>query len=157
MEFDKNISDWSHSCTDHKNGIDFFMRLVKWPKIDVKKCQNLIFKVDFQCQKSSESFWKRNSLENINLGAHFLFLSILCSMKIEWLLFLKFLTLTPWGGLWNFSTILALCVAWCTRRRSLKLNFCMFGESSLVKKRCYARITTNPCTFQNSSSGSLQY
>ena len=58
MEFDKNISDWSHSCTDHKNGIDFFMRLVKWPKIDIKKCQNLIFKVDFQYQKSSESFWK---------------------------------------------------------------------------------------------------
>ena len=26
----------------------FFTRLVKWPKIDVKKCQNLIFKVDFQ-------------------------------------------------------------------------------------------------------------
>ena len=35
----------------------FFMRLVKWPKIDVKKCQNLIF----------------------------------CSIKIERLLFLKFL------------------------------------------------------------------
>ena len=24
-EFDKNISDWSHFCTDHKNGNDFFM------------------------------------------------------------------------------------------------------------------------------------
>ena len=47
------------------------MRLVKWPKIDVKKCQNLIL--------------------NINLGATFLFLSILCSIKIERLLFLKFL------------------------------------------------------------------
>ena len=34
----------------------FFMRLVKWPKIDVKKCQNLIFKVDFHHQKSSKSF-----------------------------------------------------------------------------------------------------
>ena len=34
----------------------FFMRLVKWPKIDVKKYQNLIFKVDFQHQKSFESF-----------------------------------------------------------------------------------------------------
>ena len=55
-EFHKNISDWSYDCTDCKNGIDFFMRLVKWPKIDVKKCQNLIFKVDFQCQKSSEFF-----------------------------------------------------------------------------------------------------
>ena len=24
-EFDKNISDWSHDCNDHKNGNDFFM------------------------------------------------------------------------------------------------------------------------------------
>ena len=55
-EFYKNISDWSYDCTDHKNDIDFFMRLVKWPKIDVKKCQNLIFKVDFQHQKSFRSF-----------------------------------------------------------------------------------------------------
>ena len=38
-EFDKNISDWSHDCTDHKNGNDFFMSLVKWPKIAVKKSQ----------------------------------------------------------------------------------------------------------------------
>ena len=36
-EFDKNISDWSHDCTDHKNGNDFFTSLVKWPKIVVKK------------------------------------------------------------------------------------------------------------------------
>ena len=33
----KNISDWSHYCTDHNNGNDFFMSLVKWPKIAVKK------------------------------------------------------------------------------------------------------------------------
>ena len=43
------------SCTDHKNAFDFFMRLVKWPKIAIKKSQNLIFKVNFQRQKSSES------------------------------------------------------------------------------------------------------
>ena len=55
-EFDKNISDWKYDCTDHKNRFDFFMRLVKWPKIAVKKCQNLIFKVNFQRQKSFESF-----------------------------------------------------------------------------------------------------
>ena len=55
-EVNKNISDSSHSCTDQKNGFEFFMRFVKWPKIDVKKCQNPIFKVDFQCPKSSESF-----------------------------------------------------------------------------------------------------
>ena len=40
-EFDKNISDWSHYCTDHKNGNDFFMSLVKWPKIAVKKANFL--------------------------------------------------------------------------------------------------------------------
>ena len=34
----------------------FFMRLVKWPKIDIKKCQNLIFRVNFQHQKSFKSF-----------------------------------------------------------------------------------------------------
>ena len=64
-EFDKNISDWRYDCTDHKNGFDFFMRLVKWPKIAVKKCQNLIFKVNFQRQKSSESFyfWPFNKSE----------------------------------------------------------------------------------------------
>ena len=33
-----------------------FSWLVKWPKIAVKKCQNLIFKVNFQRQKSPESF-----------------------------------------------------------------------------------------------------
>ena len=40
-EFDKNISDRSHDCTDQKNGIGFFMRLVKWPKITVKKAKFL--------------------------------------------------------------------------------------------------------------------
>ena len=58
-EFDKNISDWSHDCTDHKNGIDFFMRLVKWPKIDIKKCQNLIFKVNFLMSKIIRIFLKK--------------------------------------------------------------------------------------------------
>ena len=52
----QTMNDWSYDCTDKKKGIDFFTRLVKWPKIDVKKCQNLIFKVDFQRQKSFESF-----------------------------------------------------------------------------------------------------
>ena len=45
-----------YDCTDHKNEFDFFIRLVTWPKIAVKKCQNLIFKVNFKRQKSSESF-----------------------------------------------------------------------------------------------------
>ena len=33
------------------------MRLIKWPKIAIKKCQNLFFKVNFQHQKSSETFY----------------------------------------------------------------------------------------------------
>ena len=33
----KNISDWRYDCTDYKYGFDFFLRLVKWPKISVKK------------------------------------------------------------------------------------------------------------------------
>ena len=40
-EFYKNISDWSLDPTDHKNGNDFFMGLIKWPKIAVKKSQTL--------------------------------------------------------------------------------------------------------------------
>ena len=74
-EFDKNISDRRYDRTDRKNGFDFFMRLTKWPKIAVKKCQNLIFKVNFQCQKSSESLSVFLSLKNTNPGAHFLLLT----------------------------------------------------------------------------------
>ena len=55
-EFDENISDWGYDCTDHKNGFDFFMRLVKGQKIAVKKCQNLNIKANFQRQKSFECF-----------------------------------------------------------------------------------------------------
>ena len=55
-EFDDNIFDCRCDSTYHKNELDFFMILVKWPKIAVKKCQNLVFKVNFQRQKISESF-----------------------------------------------------------------------------------------------------
>ena len=41
----------------------------------VNKCQNLTFKVNFLCQKSSESFSIFFSLKNTNLGAHFLLLT----------------------------------------------------------------------------------
>ena len=58
-------------------------RRQKMPKSD--------FQSRFSVSKIIRIFLKKISLENINLGAHFLFLSILCSMKIEWLLFLKFL------------------------------------------------------------------
>ena len=58
-EFDKNISDWRYDFTDCENGFVFSMRLVKWPKIAVKKCQNLIFKVNFQRQKINRIFLKK--------------------------------------------------------------------------------------------------
>ena len=58
-------------------------RRQKMPKSD--------FQSRFSVSKIIRIFLKKISLENINLGAHFLFLSILCSMKIERLLFLKFL------------------------------------------------------------------
>ena len=38
-EFDTNISEWRYECTDYKNDFDVFFRLVKWPKIAVKKSQ----------------------------------------------------------------------------------------------------------------------
>ena len=45
----------------------------KVPKFD----QNLTFKVNFLCQKLSESFSIFFSLKNINLGAHFLLLTLI--------------------------------------------------------------------------------
>ena len=52
-------------------------------------------KSDFQSRFSTSKilriFLKKNLLKNINLVAHFLFLLILCSIKIERLLFLNFL------------------------------------------------------------------
>ena len=57
-------------------------------------CQK-VPKSDFQSQflasKIIQIFQIKFSLKNINLGAPFLFLSILCSIKIEQFLFLKFL------------------------------------------------------------------
>ena len=38
-EFDKNISDWRYNCIGYKNDLVFFLRLLKWPKIAVKKSQ----------------------------------------------------------------------------------------------------------------------
>ena len=41
-----------------------------WVNI-VKNCKILTFKVNFPCQKLSESFQKKFSLKNMILGAHF--------------------------------------------------------------------------------------
>ena len=50
-------------------------------------------------------FQSQFSLNNINLGAHFLFLLILCSIKIERLLFLKFLKILAFfdSYFWPFN------------------------------------------------------
>ena len=53
-EFTKNISDWRCDCTDYKNGFDFFLTLVKWPKLAVKKSQ--IFNATQK--KDSNNFWR---------------------------------------------------------------------------------------------------
>jgi hypothetical protein len=37
MEFDKNISDWSHDGTDHNNGIDFFNKTCQMAKNSCQK------------------------------------------------------------------------------------------------------------------------
>ena len=38
------------NCTDHKKCIHFFIWLVKWLKMAVKKCPNLSFELNFQCK-----------------------------------------------------------------------------------------------------------
>ena len=55
----------------------------------VKKCQNCTFKVDFLCQKSTESFWIFFSLMNINLGDHFLIKTFFSNFNFWTTLFSK--------------------------------------------------------------------
>ena len=71
----------------------------------VKKYQNRTFKVNFQCQKSTE-FFKKISFKNINLGDHFFLDSI-----IEPLYFRKLcpkILLIRTHHLLNFTTELIL-------------------------------------------------
>ena len=66
-------------------------------------------KSDFQSRFSTSKilwiFLKKFLLKNINLGATFLFLSILCSIKIERFLFLKFLKILAFfdSYFWPFN------------------------------------------------------
>ena len=55
----------------------------------VKNCKILTFKVNFLCQKLSESFQKKFSLNNINLGAHILLLTVLTTSTFIAHYFLK--------------------------------------------------------------------
>ena len=65
------------------------IRVVKFSWGGVKKCLALTLKVNFQCQKSSESFSTLFSMKNINLGAHFLFLTFLIASIFKSLFFLN--------------------------------------------------------------------
>ena len=40
MEFDKNISDWRHDCTDYKNDLDFFPRTCEMAKYSRQNFSN---------------------------------------------------------------------------------------------------------------------
>ena len=55
----------------------------------IEQCQNLTFKVNFWCQKSTEFFYEKKSLENINLGDHFLFKTFFSSLNFWTTLFSK--------------------------------------------------------------------
>ena len=54
-----------------------------------EKCENWTFKVNFLCQKSSESFSIFFSLKNTNLGAHFLLLTLFDNINFSTTLLLK--------------------------------------------------------------------
>ena len=69
------------------NDVDFKATL--WKSAD--KLRNQMDAAEYKHIVLGLIFLKYISLKNINLGATFLFLSILCSIKIERLLFLKFL------------------------------------------------------------------
>ena len=74
-----------------------------------KNSRQKVPKSDFQSQFSMSKIIriliKKKFYKNINLGAHFLFLLILCSIKIERLLFLKFLKILAFfdSYFWPFN------------------------------------------------------
>ena len=85
-EFYKNISNWRYDCTDNKNDLDFFLRLVKWPKIAVKKKPNFsevlgTKVVQFWC------YTKSIMTKNVPLNWYFSMKFFL--ERFEWFLMLK--------------------------------------------------------------------
>ena len=69
--FKREVHNWKDFFPKDKH--TQFLELVECG--GAKKCLNLTFKVNFLCQKSSESFSILYPLMNINLGAHFLLLT----------------------------------------------------------------------------------
>ena len=66
-----------------------FISLTKTQKSADQKCRFLTFKVNFLCQKLSETFQKIFSLKNIILGVHFLFLTFFQKFNFLSTLFTK--------------------------------------------------------------------
>ena len=65
---------FSRPKTNNQPPKKFLSLSLSWTKV-VKNGKILTFKVNFLSQKISESFWKKNSLKNMILGAHFLLLT----------------------------------------------------------------------------------
>ena len=62
----------SRSKTNNQSNKKFLRLAVSWVKV-VKNGKILTFKLNFLCQKLSKSFWKKFSLKNMILGAHFFY------------------------------------------------------------------------------------
>ena len=83
--------------------------IFSWDLLMTKTRRQKVPKSDFQSwfsmSKTLQIFLKKNSVKNINLGATFLFLSILSSIKIERLLLLKFLKMLAFfdSYFWPFN------------------------------------------------------
>ena len=65
------------------------LNFVFWINRAVKMCHNVTFKLNFLCQKSSESFSIFFSLKNTNLGAHYLLQPFFDKVKFQTTLLLK--------------------------------------------------------------------
>ena len=98
-------------------------------KIDVKKWQNLIFKVNYQRPKSFKSFLKKVFVEKYQFRSNFF---VLCSIKIEQILFLKFLKKN-----WLFLTAI---FGHLTRLMKKPMPFLWSGQSWLQSKMFFYQI-----------------
>ena len=101
---------WSFSDVG-KQGLDFSKTISKRKKKNlirlsqmftwvVKKCLNLIFKVNFLCQKLFETFWIFFSLKNISLEEGFLLLKFFENFNFWTTLFSKMVP-NFWRSVWT--------------------------------------------------------
>ena len=71
LKFSKNVNNEKCASKMKMKKINKKVRIF----LGIENCQFLTFKVDYLCQKLTESFSIFFSLKNINLGAHFLLLT----------------------------------------------------------------------------------